>query len=83
MDIEDKRALAERLEATLHAYRAIIAGMIHVEWKMENYRAAADLLLQMQRAANRSAGPRFLPVGSSRATHVLQPACRAPLKSTP
>ena len=48
---EDSAPAAGRLEAALQAYRAIIAGLVEREWKMENYRAAADLLLQMQGAA--------------------------------
>ena len=47
----DESAAAARLVAAVQAYQAVVGGLAQPEWKMENYRAAADLLLQMHRAA--------------------------------
>jgi hypothetical protein len=52
LESDDESIPAARLGDALHAYSAIITGLVQAEWKMENYRAAADLLLQMQKAAN-------------------------------
>ncbi|MCG2591795.1 hypothetical protein LZ009_03280 [Ramlibacter sp. XY19] len=51
MEEADDKVPAARLMAALQSYQAIIGALAQPDWKMENYRAAADLLLQMHRAA--------------------------------
>lgn len=74
---KDKAAAAPAAElaAALEAYRTVIENLIEVEWDLERYRVAGELLMQMQEHARRmpSLQPEWLEVHISHFefTHAL------------